>query len=109
MCPTNSIRLPLLVLAALAAPVTAAHAPPPAHGCQAPTRPANDQDDMLWQRFLYGVDTYRACISSYATANRDAATAHNDAANAATLDWNRFVRGNLNVPEDYPWPPPERQ
>lgn len=85
------------------------HAPPPAHGCSAPVRPANDQDDRLWQRFLEDVDAFRACISDYAEANHRASDAHRQAANDATMDWNRFVRAELNVPEDYPWPPPEAQ
>ena len=84
------------------------HSPAPAHGCAAPTRPADDQNDVLWQRFLDDVDLFRACISGFAEANHDAAGIHNDAANEATLDWNRFVRAELNVPEDYPWPPEER-
>ena len=92
---------------AVVAPV-AAHSPADAHGCSAPARPGNDQDDVLWQRFLDGVDTFRACISAYADANHHAADVHREAANAATLDWNRFVRAELNVPEDYPWPPEER-
>lgn len=82
-----------------------AHGASPAHGCVAPSRPANDQDDALWQRYLDQVDGFRACISAFAEANRAAARLHNEAANEATEDWNRFVRDNLNVPEDYPWPP----
>lgn len=95
------------VLASGPLSATYAHAPAPAHGCAAPSRPANDQNDALWQRFLADVDGFRACISRYAEANHQAAQRHNEAANAATLDWNRFVRAELNVPEDYPWPPPE--
>ena len=99
-----------LALAAIAvvAPV-GAHSPAAAHGCTAPTRPANDQDDLLWQRFLDDVDAFRACISAYADANHRASEVHREAANAATVDWNRFVRAELNVPEDYPWPPEERR
>lgn len=82
-----------------------AHAAAPEHGCTAPNRPANDQNDALWRQFLDDVDSFRACISTFAEANHQAARLHNEAANAATLDWNRFVRAELNVPEDYPWPP----
>lgn len=99
----------LAVVLVAHAPAGAAHTPAPAHGCHAPARPANDQDDVLWQRFLDAVDAYRACISDYAEANRRASEAHNNAANAATMDWNRFVHAELNVPEDYPWPPEERE
>jgi hypothetical protein len=86
-------------------PGARAHSPAPAHGCDAPTRPADDQNDLLWQHFLDDVDTFRACISNFAEANHEAAGIHNEVANQATLDWNRFVRAELNVPEDYPWPP----
>jgi hypothetical protein len=104
----NSIRPrgALAVLLVLCAATAAyAHNPVPPHGCQAPTRPANDQDDVLWESYLAAVDRFRACISDFATANHQAAERHHEAANAATLDWNRFVRDELNVPEDFPWPP----
>jgi hypothetical protein len=77
-------------------------------GCTAPTRPDDDQNDLLWQRFLDDVDGFRSCVSDYAAANHQAAESHAHAANAATLEWNRFVRAELNVPEDYPWPPEPR-
>ncbi len=93
-----------LVLTALA-PWVQAHDPVPGHDCRAPERPVNDQDDVLWQGFLDAVDGYRHCISDFAAVNRRAAQAHAQAANEATQAWNAFVRRELNVPEDYPWPP----
>ncbi len=94
-----------VILTAALAPWTHAHDPVPDHGCRAPERPENDQDDVLWQGFLDAVDGYRQCISDFAAANRRAAQAHSRAANQATQAWNAFVRRELNVPEDYPWPP----
>lgn len=104
----------LIVIAALSSvmaqtPPAQAHLPAPAHGCRAPERPANDQDEARWQRFLSDVDAFRACISTFADDNRAAAQAHEQAANEAVAQWNAFVRRELNVPEDYPWPPPERE
>jgi hypothetical protein len=99
----------LLVFTLLAAHASHAHDPVPGHGCQEPTRPADDQDDARWQKFLDAVDGFRSCISAYAAANHAASDAHRTAANAATLDWNTFVRRELNVPEDYPWPPEPRR
>jgi len=93
------------IVAAVLMPAAFAHAPPPRHDCQAPSRPADDQNDVLWQRFLDDVDAFRACISDFVAANQAAATAHTEAARRATLDWNAFVRSDLNVPEDFPWPP----
>ena len=112
-CRARRVLLALAVAAMGLAPMivapVAAHSPAVGHACTAPARPANDQDDVLWQRFLDDVDGFRACISAYAEANHRASDVHREAANAATLDWNRFVRAELNVPEDYPWPPGERQ
>ncbi|MFU8814353.1 MAG: hypothetical protein ACNA7W_03345 [Pseudomonadales bacterium] len=96
-----------MVLGFLAAsPGAGAHAPAATHGCAAPSRPADDQDDALWQAYLGAVDDFRGCISDYAAANQAAAAAHTRAAHDAVEVWNRFVRDNLNVPQDFPWPPP---
>jgi hypothetical protein len=81
------------------------HTSGPDHGCVAPNRPADDQNDVLWQRFLASVDEFRACISGYAAANHAAAETHRQAATEAVAQWNEFVRTRLNVPEDFPWPP----
>ncbi len=96
------VILPWLCLTAL--PARAHESPPPRH-CVAPTRPADEQNDVLWQRFLTDVDAFRACISSYVEANNRAADIHRQAAREATMEWNRFVHAELNVPADYPWPP----
>jgi hypothetical protein len=87
------------------APVAAAHTPVPVHGCASPERPSDDVGEMVWNRFLEDVERYRACISDFVRRNYAASDAHRDAANAATLDWNAFVRDSLNVPADFPWQP----
>lgn len=106
---SKSVAVPalLVLLALLPGTVAQAHNPPPPPDCVAPSRPADDQNDVSWQRFLADVDAFRVCISDYASANHAAAEAHHRAANDATLVWNRFVHSELNVPEDFPWPPPE--
>jgi hypothetical protein len=108
----GAMRLPLLPLlvsgllfGCLPGAAAVAHDAPPDHGCREPVRPDDDQDDALWQRFLDEVDAYRACISDFVDANQAAAAVHGEAARSATGDWNAFVRRELNVPEDYPWPP----
>jgi hypothetical protein len=83
--------------------------PVPQHGCEAPRRPADDVDEITWNRFLAGVDDYRACISDFVAANHAAADAHRNSANAATEAWNLFVRDSLNAPEDFPWPPEDAE
>ncbi len=101
------LKLLFMTLCLVTGSLSSAHSEPPGHGCTAPGRPVDDQDDVAWQRYLDDVDGYRACISDFADANRQAARVHNQAANAATQDWNGFVKRKLNVPEDYPWPPPD--
>ena len=95
----------VFVFLVLLAPAAAAHTPVPSHGCEAPERPPDDVAEEIWNRFLEHVDGYRDCISSFVRSNYAASDAHRDAANAATLDWNAFVRDSLNVPEDFPWEP----
>ena len=55
------------------------------------------------------VDAYRDCMTRFIAENNDAADRHRAAANAATVEWNAFVHSSLNVPEDFPWPPPTKE
>ena len=73
----------------------------------APTRPVDDQDDQLWQRFLDDIDTYRSCINDEMEWHQRAASEHQAHAKLVVDEWNTFVRENLNAPEDFPWPPEE--
>lgn len=75
------------------------------HGCQAPARPAQDVEPVEWNGFVDRVDDYRACMNAFIAANHAQSDVHRSAANVATDEWNAFVRGSLNVPEDYPFPP----
>ncbi len=75
------------------------------HDCVHPYRPADVSVDADWNVFLGAVDAYRACISTFVDHNYQASDQHRIAANAATNEWNAFVRAELNVPEDFPWPP----
>ena len=82
-----------------------AHDAPPAHSCAAPTRPADKTNELEWNGFVDAMNAYRACMSAFIEANHAGSDHHRQAANAATEEWNAFVRGSLNVPEDFPWPP----
>ena len=82
---------------------------PMAHDCVAPQRPADDQDDALWSRFLADIDEFQACVTAAADRHQAASDAHQRAAFAAVDAWNDFVRTSLNAPEDFPWPPEENQ
>jgi hypothetical protein len=58
------------------------------------------------ESFVDQVDAYRACMNAFIESSHAASERHRAAANRATEEWNAFVRGSLNVPEVYPWPPP---
>ncbi len=101
----KSIVFLVFAAAALGVGTVRAHDAAPQAGCRAPARPADEQNDLLWQAYLEDVDNFRQCISDFVEANQAAAVAHNEAARLATEAWNEFVRTSLNVPEDFPWPP----
>ncbi|MCB1686264.1 MAG: hypothetical protein R3E82_09850 [Pseudomonadales bacterium] len=94
-----------LILALTLSGFTLGHEPRPVHGCVAPQRPPDDQNDARWESYLRAVDGFRACINEFAEVNRQASRSHNEAANDAVAAWNGFVKDQLNVPEDFPWPP----
>ena len=73
--------------------------------CEKPVRPADDQNDVLWQRFLEQIDTFRACVNTRMEWHQDAVRDHQEKARLAVVSWNSFVRTSLNAPEDFPWPP----
>ncbi len=80
---------------------------PMTHDCVTPVRPANDQDDRLWNQFLSEIDAFQRCVTAAADRHQAASDAHQRAAFAAVDAWNDFVRTALNAPEDFPWPPEE--
>ncbi len=79
------------------------------HDCVAPIRPADDQDDGLWQTFLAEIDDFQTCVNAGTQRHQAAAREHQDAARATVEIWNRFVKSSLNAPEDFPWPPEEKE
>lgn len=78
---------------------------PMGHNCVAPERPVDDQDDVLWSRFLAAIDDFQHCVTAAADRHQAASDAHQRAAFAAVDAWNDFVHTSLNAPEDFPWPP----
>ena len=106
--PDRHMRTALAVTLLIPA-LSFAHSPQPAHGCIQPTRPPDKNDPDVWNRFIDQVDVYRDCMSTFITENNVAADHHRAAANAATAQWNAFVHGSLNVPDDFPWPLPDKE
>ena len=81
---------------------------PMAHGCAAPVRPIDDSNDQHWAAFLARIDEFQACVNASMQRHEAAARAHQAQARAAVDLWNTFVTTSLNAPEDFPWPPAER-
>ena len=72
--------------------------------CEAPTRPQDEQDNVLWQTFLDDIDSFRACARAHMVWHQDAVVEHQQSAKLAVEQWNIFVRDSLNAPEDFPFP-----
>ena len=99
-------RLAGLILVCAAMAPLAGHAhEPTAHSCRAPTRPVDDQDDVLWYAFLKEIEVFQACVNTASELHLTAAREHQSAARAVVEAWSVFVRDSLNPPADYPGPP----
>jgi len=101
---------PLGVVGCLVSTLAIAHPLSPEAPCAEPERPPRS-DTQRWNRFVDALDVYRDCIARFRDEQYAAAEAHRFAAERATERWNAFVRGNLNVPADFPHrsgsPPPD--
>ncbi len=84
---------------------TASAHQPMQNDCIPPTRPADEQNDVLWQEFLADIDTFQACINANVERHQSATSEHQEAARLTVERWNQFVQQSLNAPEDFPWPP----
>ena len=69
-------KLLTLILLSLSA-TTYAHEPM-AHACTPPERPLNEQDDVAWQAFMTGIDTFRDCVNDKMAWHEAAADIHSD-------------------------------
>ena len=81
---------------------------PMGHDCSVPVRPVDDSNDVLWAGFLAEIDEFQACVNAAMQRHEAAAREHQAQARAAVELWNTFVTTSLNAPEDFPWPPAER-
>ncbi len=104
----KTVPLLLTALLLVMVPFPARSHEPMTIDCVAPVRPADDQNDVLWHKFLAGIDAFQTCITEAADRHQAWADEHQRAAFAAVDMWNDFVRTSLNAPEDFPWPPEER-
>lgn len=68
----------------------------PSHSCYAPSKPYEFEDEWQLNRFKDEVEEFRSCIEDFVEEQNDAVRKHQDAAEEAIDDWNRFVDYELN-------------
>ena len=73
--------------------------------CVSPDRPGDDQNEVLWQRFLVEVEAFRECVDLDLQRHQLAAADHQARARLAVEAWQAFVTNSLNAPEDFPFQP----
>jgi hypothetical protein len=85
---------PAAAPAATPAPAAEAKAPvaTPKHSCAQPADPGRLTSDNQAKQFRKDMDTYRECLSSYATDMRRIAEAHVGAGNAAVEEFNTYAK-----------------
>ena len=64
----------------------------PSHSCRKPYKPYKFNNEWEVQNFKNGVEAYRRCIEDFVDEQSSAARKHQDAADGAIEEWNRFVR-----------------
>lgn len=68
----------------------------PSHSCRKPYKPYKFTSQWEVTQFKNDVDRYKSCISEFVEEQNEEAQHHQDAANEAIEEWNRFVRYELN-------------
>lgn len=64
--------------------------------CSKPHKPYDFSDEWERDNFFDDVDRYKRCIEDFVEEQNDAIENHQDAANEAIEEWERFVRYELN-------------
>lgn len=68
----------------------------PSHSCSKPYKPYEFTNQYQLDSFNDEVETYKRCITSFVDEQNDAVRAHQDAAEVAIDEWNRYARYELN-------------
>ena len=92
-------RLTVLLLVQLftvsaGVPITTARAEDlfvPAPSCRKPAKPLRFTSEWEVEQFMSRVGDYKSCITQFVNEQREAARRHQDAADAATEEWNNFA------------------
>lgn len=83
------------VLIALSSGAVLADIFTPSHSCRKPIRPIEFSSDWEVAMFKDDIERYKQCISDFVDEQNEAASRHQDAAEAAVDEWNRYVRYEL--------------
>lgn len=68
----------------------------PSHYCSKPIKPFQFSSDLDVQIFLNQVNEYELCINNFVQEQDEAMRRHQEAAQNAIDEWNRFVRFELD-------------
>lgn len=68
----------------------------PLHYCSKPFKPFQFSSDLDVQIFLNQVNAYERCINNFVQEQEEAMRRHQEAAQNAIDEWNRFVRFELD-------------
>lgn len=68
----------------------------PSHSCSKPYKPYEFTSQYQLDSFNDEVAAYKRCITSFIDEQNDAVRTHQDAAEVAIDEWNRYARYELN-------------
>ena len=91
----GSQRILLAMCLFLVIPPTQADRFAPSHFCSKPYKPYRFTTEWEVNSFNNQVETYKNCIEDFVTEQNTAAKKHQDAAEEAIEEWNRFVKFEL--------------
>jgi len=95
----NMKRLSIVSLGALflcVALPASADSFPPSHSCRKPFKPYKFNSEWEIQQFKDEVERYKRCISDFVDEQNEEARNHQQAAEDAIEEWNRYVKFELN-------------
>lgn len=90
------LRVPVLFIGLIFSAQTQADMFTPSHSCRKPYKPYEFNSEWEVTQFKNDVQRYKTCISDFAEEQNTNAKRHQDAADEAIDEWNRFVRFELN-------------
>ena len=67
----------------------------PSPSCHKPFKPFEFNSQWEYQNFMSEVENYKRCISDFVDEQNEASRRHQEAAEDAIAEWNRFVRLEL--------------